>query len=662
MNTKKFFLTNIMLITCIFYLSSQNIQELTGNIIYWDRCNEQSHPITDAFDDDLNTYFSSCSEFGNWIGLDLGEKHIITQIAYCPRLDNDYRHRLSLGVFEGANNPDFGDAIPLFIIPGLTERELTQQAIECSRGFRYVRFVFPTPQEAGKSSYMAELKFFGYQAEGDDSQLPQITNIPTISIHTVDNQDITSRENYIKGIISVISADGKSIHTDSLDIRGRGNNSWSYPKKPYRIKFYKKVSLLGMPARERNWTLINNFGDKTLMRNLVGFDISEKMELPYTPAGMAVNVFLNGDYKGCYQLCDQVEVNKGRVDIEEMETTDITPPNLDGGYLLEIDAYANTEPSWFTSSGNRIPVTIKYPKHDEIVPQQKDFIEEYFNKMETALNKWNYTDEVQGFRKYIDTPSFLRRFLAAELNGNTDSYWSVYLYKKRTDDKFYFAPIWDLDLSFENDERTYPINTRTGDRWIYAVTGSCANGMRSFVNRILTDQNIQKEMKEIYSYYRDENIISAESLLEVVDNYAEQLDQSQKLNFLRWPILNQKIHANPVIHGSYEAEVENVKNYIKNRILWMDKKLNYTPKPEEPGTSINAVATNELKIRTVENTLFIENVTGFGYLKVMDITGKTIVNDKIIDSNYQITLPKGIYLLLITTNQQGTSTHKCIIP
>ena len=186
--------------------------------------------------------------------------------------------------------------------------------------------------------------------------------------------------------------------------------------------------------------------------------------------------------------------------------------------------------------------------------------------------------------------------------------------------------------------------------------------MRSFVNRILTDQNIQKEMKEIYSYYRDENIISAESLLEVVDNYAEQLDQSQKLNFLRWPILNQKIHANPVIHESYEAEVENVKNYIKNRILWMDKKLNYTPKPEEPETSINAVATNELKIRTVENTLFIENVTGFGYLKVMDITGKTIVNDKIIDSNYQITLPKGIYLLLITTNQQGTSTHKCIIP
>ena len=643
-------------------LNGQNQeQELSGNVIFRDQCNEQAHPVVDAFDDKMDTYFSSCWQEGNWIGLDLGEKHIITQIAYSPRMDGDYRHRLKLGIFEGANNPDFGDAIPLFIIPDLTERELTKQEVECSRGFRYVRFVFPTPQEGGKSSYLSEIKFYGYKGNGNDSQLPRITNIPTVSIHTVNNQDITSKEIYIKGIISVISADGKNIHTDSLDIRGRGNNSWSYPKKPYRVKLYKKTNLLNLPARAKNWTLINNYGDKTLMRNLIGFDISEKMEMPYTPAGVPVNVFLNGDYKGCYQLCDQVEVNDGRIEVEEMKLTDVTPPKLWGGYLLEIDAYADSEPLWFTSEGN-IPVTIKYPDDDEIAPVQKSFIQEHFNYMEKAVKAWNYTDEVRGFRKYIDTPSFLRRFLAAELNGNTDSYWSVYLYKKRDENQFYFAPIWDLDLAFENDERTYPINQRSGNQWIYASTGSTANGMRDLVNRILSDPNLVKEMEEIYAYYRDRNIISEESLLKVVDSYAEELNESQQLNFLRWPILKQKIHANPVIHGSYEAEVENVRNFIKGRIIWMDKKLNYVPNSIDQGAITERLASNNLCIGTEKNTLYIKNVTESISVKIVDVTGKTVVGSTQIKTDYTANLPKGVYFLIIATEAKEPNTYKCIIP
>jgi hypothetical protein len=507
--------------------------------------------------------------------LDLGKKNIITKIAYAPRIDSDYRMRLILGVFEGANQPDFGDAIPLFIIPGSVERELTEQEITCTRGFRYVRFVFPVVQESGKSSYVSELKFYGYPGEGDNSQLPCITNIPTVSIHTVNAQDITDKENYIQGIVSVISADGKTIHTDSLDIRGRGNNSWSYPKKPYRMKLYKKTSLLGFPAKEKHWTLINNFGDKTLMRNLIGFEVSRRMELPYTPAGIAVNVFLNGDYKGCYQLCDQVEVNPSRVETDEMKPTDTSLPNLSGGYLLEIDAYASGEAVWFSSSTG-IPVTVKYPKHDEIVPAQRSYIESQFNKMETATYGPGYISESSGFRRYFDIPSFLRRFLAVEFTGNTDSYWSYYIYKKRNDDKFYSSPIWDLDLAFENDWRTYPINTRNNE-WIYASTGSTANGVRELLNRMFTDPTLRQEMANIYARCRDKEALNAEALLQFVDSMALLLDQSQKLNFTRWDIMNQTVHENPVIHGSYAAEVANVKKYISERIVWMDNKLNYIP-------------------------------------------------------------------------------------
>ncbi|GHT20301.1 hypothetical protein AGMMS4957_06780 [Bacteroidia bacterium] len=564
-------------------------ENLTGTMLSRDVCNETTHPVEDAFDGNLDTYFQSCAGQSNWIGLDLGAKHIITGVAYAPRIDSDYRARLALGVFEGANTPDFGDALPLFIIPASTERELTTRAITCTRGFRYVRFVLPIVPESGKSSYISELKFYGHAGAGDDTQLPCIANIPVVSIHTTNAQDIVEKETYIKGIVSVIAADGKSIYSDSLDIRGRGNNSWTHPKKPYRMKLYNKASLLGLPAKEKNWTLINNYGDKTLMHNLIGFEISRRMELPYTPAATPVNVFLNGDYKGCYQLSDQVEVADKRVETDKMKETDITLPNLSGGYLLEIDVYANGEPVWFESVGNKIPVTIKYPKDDEIVQAQWDYIESHFNRFVTAVNAANYKT-ADGFRKYLDTPSFLRRFLAMEFAGDTDSFWSTYMYKKRNDDRFYFSPMWDLDLSFENDSRTYPINTKSGNQWISASNGSAANGMRELVNRMLTDAALNLEMAHIYAHYRDNGAIEEESLLQFVDSMATLLEQSQKLNFTRWPIMNQKIHENPKIHGSYAAEVANVKNYIAGRIDWIDNKLKYAPTGIQSPTTKNSLA------------------------------------------------------------------------
>lgn len=639
-----------------FSLNAIGENELTGSIIYNDRCNIQDHPVSHAFDNEPDTYFNSCHGGGNWIGLDLGERHIITKIAFAPRMDNDYRNRLILGVFEGANNPDFGDAIPLFVIPGSTERELTEQIIDCSRGFRYVRFVFPTLNEQGKSSYVSELKFYGYPGIGNFSRLPVTGGIPTVAIHTKNVEEITSKEDYIKGIVNIISADGKSFYSDSLDIRGRGNNSWSYPKKPYRMKLYSKASLLGFPAKEKNWTLINNFGDKTLIRNLIAFEISRRMEMPYTPAGTAVNVFLNGDFKGCYQLCDQVEVNKGRVDVEKMSVEDKLPPNVQGGYLVEIDAYANTEPSWFTSLTYRMPVTIKYPKHDEITPPQRGYIENHFNKMEGRVNAWEYKDKEEGYRRYIDTPSFLRRFLISELCGNTDSYWSVYMYKYRNDDKFYSSPIWDVELGFENDNRTYPINTRTGMRWIYKSTGSTANGARQWLNRILSDESLIDEMEEIYAYYRNKGLLSTESLQDFVDEYAGQLEESQKLNFIRWPVMNEYVHANPVIHGSYAAEILNVKNFIEERIAWMDRKLNY-----RPGVRIDAVSEFPVKIYSEENKLFIKNVYESYQLHIRDIAGRSIIASRQISSDCYFPLPKGVFLITLQNNKLGNHIQKVVI-
>ena len=143
------------------------------------------------------------------------------------------------------------------------------------------------------------------------------------------------------------------------------------------MKFDEKQQLLDAPAKAKKWTLINNYGDKTLMRNILAFELSRRFGLAYTPYCHPVDVVLNGEYRGCYQLCDQIEVNKNRVNITEMEPEDVDLPELSGGYLIEVDAYASTEASHFYSTLGT-PVTIKAPYDEDIVNAQTRYITDYW--------------------------------------------------------------------------------------------------------------------------------------------------------------------------------------------------------------------------------------------------------------------------------------------
>ncbi len=646
--TNRIYLRFLIPVTILFFLITTKVfsqttesKELTGQVISYDKCNDAQYPVSRAFDNNLSTYFRSCAPFGNWIGLDLGKKCVITAVAFSPRIDSDYRERLQLGVFEGANNPDFGDAVTLYVIPGLTERELKKQAINCSKGFRYVRFVFPTAQDNTKSSYMSELKFYGYASDGNDQLLPQITNLPTVSIHTVNAQDIVSKEVYIKGIVSIVSANGTKFFTDSLEIRGRGNNSWTHPKKPYRMKLANSTHLLDLPAKAKNWTLINSYGDKTLMRNILAYDFSRRLQMPYTSPAVAVDVVLNGDYKGCYQLCDQIDVRKNRV-----ETDEFNPITGYTGYLVEIDAYANTEPKQFTSQTYSIPVTIKYPDEDQILPLHEKEIAAHFEKMTASVNAINYTDQVNGFRKYLDVETFLRHFLVGEYTGNTDTYWSVNMVKKLNDDKFYFGPVWDFDLGFENDWRTYSITDRTNqnNEWISMWTAtSAAGGTKDMVRRILTDKGMITRLQQIYSQYRDNKTISKEVLAGVADSCAALLAASQTLNFKRWPILNTKVHENPVIYGSYENEVANVRNYIVNRIDWLDKKMNYVPAytgMKQPFEELG------LTVKSIGSEFFVSQIPANCKLRIIDMFG-TVRAEVNNESELSVSLNSGVYIIVV---------------
>ena len=521
-----------------------------------------------VFDEDYNTYFASYDRSGTWVGLDLGKKHVITKVGYSPRIG--YADRVTLAVIEGANKEDFSDAMPILLIKSAgVPQEMNYTAVNCSRGFRYVRYVTPNDQRCN----LAELQFFGTAGEGNDSQLYQVTNLPLVVINTAGAQAVTSKEYELSSTVYIISDEGKSLlATEETGVRGRGNASWQFPKKPLRLKFAKKQRVLDAPAKAKKWTLINNYGDKTLMRNMIAFEISRRIGMAYTPYCRPVDVIMNGEYQGCYQLCDQVEVNEGRVEITEMEPTDLTLPNLSGGYFIEIDAYAYEEKSYFYSM-NGTPVTIKSPDDEDIVRAQSSYINDYFNQMEKAVFSSDFADEEKGYRKYLDLDSFLKHFIVGELCGNTDTYWSVYMSKDRNSDKFFTGPVWDFDIAFDNDYRTYPISNHTD--FVYATGGSAASdAMIRFVNAIVKEDTAARHrLAELWQQARNEQGITEESLMQYIDETSKLLSQSQALNFKRWNILSQWVHMNPVVVGYYDGEVNVVKKYLKNRLPKLDEWL-----------------------------------------------------------------------------------------
>ena len=508
-----------------------------------------------AFDGDMDTFFASYDRSYTWAGLDLGQPYVITRVGWSPRNDVVGPDRVVLGVFEGANSPDFMDALPLYIID---ERgaigQMSYADVVCSRGFRYVRYV----------------------EVGDDSRLYQLTNLPTVSIHTLNGEIPYDKVHQIVSQLTIISDDGKHILSEPGTTRERGNYSRNFDKKPYRIKFDEKQHLLDAPAKAKKWTLINNYGDKTLMRNLLAFELSKLLGMPYTPFGTSVDVLLNGEYKGCYQLCDQISVNKNRVAITEMTPRDDSGDALTGGYLIEVDAYANQEKSWF-SSYKGTPVTIKSPEEDSITVNQRQYIQNQFNTMEFDIFH------------YLDRNTFLRHFLVGEMSGNTDTYWSVYMYKQRGDEMIYTGPVWDFDLAFDNDQRIYPVCNKSD--FIYRSGGSVIGKMRELVdNFVLRNEESTSQMLNIWDKARQSGL-TEENLVAWVDNMEQKLAVSQRLNFLRWPILNQRVHQNPKALGSFEAEVEVVRRFVKERLRWMDRRIGYTYVP----SAINGIAVDLTK-------------------------------------------------------------------
>lgn len=380
------------------------------------------------------------------------------------------------------------------------------------------------------------------------------TGLPIFYLET--EAPVVSKDEYVKGKIT-IDANSRYEQTPvtavQMEMKGRGNSTWGMPKKPYRIKFDKKTALLGMPGAKK-WVLLANFADKTLMRNYLALEIGQRFEAAYAPRARYVEVILNGEYLGNYLLTDQIEIGETRVNIPELKesSTDIS-----GGYLLEVDERLDA-PNWFRTLLN-VAFTVKSPEN--ITPAQFNYIKDYVQQIEYALYNPNFTDSATGYTKYINTETFINWYLVNELLKNNDAVFfsSVFMYKDRNA-KLSMGPIWDFDLAVGN--ANYNGNNDPRGWWVKQSV---------WINRLFDDPAFVKKVKDRWNILKETQV---SSLYTFINETGVYLKYSQKENFKKWDVLYNYTWPNPVALGSYDAEVQHMKDWLSQRISWMDNEIN----------------------------------------------------------------------------------------
>ncbi len=369
--------------------------------------------------------------------------------------------------------------------------------------------------------------------------------LPLLEITTENNHPIDDTENWIKGNV-VISDNGVQTDLGKLEIKGRGNSTWGMPKKPYSLKLDKKASVLGMESNKR-WVILANYSDKTLLRTTFAFDLGLSVynNLKWTPNSRMVEVVINSEYIGVYQVVEQIRIDKKRVDIDTDKED----------FLMEVNARLDGKCNFKTTRG----VCFSFNEPEEPVEPKLNEIKEKLQEAEDTIYSDNFTDATDGYAKYIDVDSFIDWYLVNEFTKNTDAsfYSSVYMYYK--DSKIFMGPIWDFDISSGN------INYNGCDNpenyWI-------KNAM--WISRLFDDASFVEKVK---TRWNEKRSILQDHIDEISDKAAD-LNLAASSNFQRWDILNTYVWPNRVVTGSYNGEVLELVAWLNKRYAWMDNELN----------------------------------------------------------------------------------------
>lgn len=369
--------------------------------------------------------------------------------------------------------------------------------------------------------------------------------LPQLYIETEDEMPIVSKDDYIQARLTIDGVGEFDDFEADTEIRGRGNSTWGRPKKPYRIKLNKKASILGL-KEAKNWVLLANHFDETLMLNAVAMKIGGLLGSQYVNHIIPVELTINGVFMGNYNLTEQVEEDDNRVAVKN------------GGQLLELDSHFDED--WkFKSAGYNMPVMVKYPKlknySSEEAEEELNLIKDEYEAFESKVFSSDFPNT--DYLDLFDQEAFVDYLIVYMLTANREINHpkSTFLHKTNGG-KYTMGPIWDFDWAFSFDGVGKHFNTATEP--LLTNTNSMIGAV--FFSRLLSDPSTKQLLMQRWSEFKSTHF---DALMGYVDDYAKLIEISQLKDRERWN------------SGSidFEKDVNELKSWLNNRANYLDNHI-----------------------------------------------------------------------------------------
>ena len=424
------------------------------------------------------------------------------------------------------------------------------------------------------------------------------SNLPLVIVHQFD--DVMDDRGAYRSTVSFSVIDRKHdgrahLLSDQLHLQSRsesnyrGSSSLQFPKKQFGVRLIddqgdnRNEPILGMPS-ENNWIMYAPYDDKSLIRNAIAYQLSRDMG-HYAPRTRFVELFLHdGDgplteshYHGVYMLVERIKWDDNRVDITKISDEDNAEPDISGGYIINYDRDVH-----FRSSHKNTGFALVRPQTWDITDSQRDWISNYIGDLETALFSNNFTDPDEGYAAFLEPDSFIDHHLITEALKEIDGYrLSTYMYKDRNS-RVVMGPVWDFNISMGNVD--YHPNSAVRDAqgywepdpwspegWYYKLIDE-RQYLNGWYSRLFEDPDFENRYSNRWWELRT-GPFSTEHLINMIQNYAELLDEAQKRNFERWPVLGQYVWPNHFIGNTYEEEIDFLVDWVEKRMQWIDSNM-----------------------------------------------------------------------------------------
>ena len=358
-----------------------------------------------------------------------------------------------------------------------------------------------------------------------------------LNINTPNGVGITSKTVWVENAnASLTSVDGKITDLGKARVKGRGNTTWGYPKKPYALKLEEEASLCGMPS-EKRWDLLANYIDRTEMRNAVAFEVAQKAKsLEWSPHGEFVKLYLNGVLSGIYYLCEHIKIDKNRLNLQK------------GGYVLELDTYFD-EDYKFKSDLLGLPVQIKDWKGGDMTEERLAGIQAEFNEIEALLVSEDR--DKNGWQELVDIDSFIDWWFVYELVqcGEPGHPKSSYMYRDKGG-KLKAGPVWDFDWG----------TFRSGEVKRFRIKEAI------FYKYMFKDPAFVKRVKEKWK----DSKATFLTVTDFFDKTAKQIKVHVDRDKMKWPMTTT---VNKDESMSFDEAVATMKSNYKKHWEWMDQQI-----------------------------------------------------------------------------------------